>query len=103
MYGMHGAFSSSLIWTKARVSSDCSVLETNPRICLTAEWSWASLPSVSSLRASDRAGGSVEADEFLMGCLRLRGQARAVDASRLALVGHTPGKRSEHQGGQNHP
>jgi len=28
-------------------------------------------------------GGSVEADEFLMGCLRLRGQARAVDVGKI--------------------
>ena len=28
----------------------------------------------------DDGGGTVPMDEFLMGCLRLRGQARAVDA-----------------------
>ena len=30
----------------------------------------------------DDGGGTIPMDEFLMGCLRLRGQARAVDAAR---------------------
>ena len=37
------------------------------------------------IRASDLAcgGGVVEIEEFLMGCLRLRGQARAIDTAKL--------------------
>ena len=33
----------------------------------------------------DDGGGTIPMDEFLMGCLRLRGQARAVDAPRIAV------------------
>ncbi|CAL1125696.1 unnamed protein product [Cladocopium goreaui] len=31
----------------------------------------------------DDGGGTIPMDEFLMGCLRLRGQARAVDVGRI--------------------
>lgn len=34
------------------------------------------------------AGGSVEVEEFLLGCLRLRGQARAMDIAKLSFDQH---------------
>ena len=34
------------------------------------------------------AGGAVEVEEFLLGCLRLRGQARAMDIAKLSFDQH---------------
>ena len=47
-----------------------------PKLMFTKAWSFFKLLDLDS-------GGAVEIEEFLMGCLRLRGSARAIDIAKL--------------------